>query len=511
MSVVQAALLNMEVPPGPGLLQRSHTVGPGELKRSTSNSSFQRTPSYHQHQARSRRGASGSGGGGAKPTLEIYRPPSVRDGSHMNGEGSSISNRLNVHAKEFTMESLKMSKSSNNILTLNNNNNSFNNNNNGSSKPSKAALLQQSKSSGNIMHALQHQRHHPHQLQQSASIGNALQQSHRVHFRFDVDANADAAGARGAPPAFPLDSYASYGSGGGSGGGRSRHRDVRDHAPVEDQHAGKPLRSKTQAAIATSSSSGGAGIKRSKSMGSADALGGQTKDLPDFANFPPEVQAAIHRAVEDPNQVSARTLMQLVKHIMDRVVESRSFAEPAAKLCITIIEKEKNETFLESLLNTCQLWYQNREKYLKASSPSAGSSGSPSMRYPAFMAFLNEMYCQLKRRQLQLKTQYDGVAPGLLLLTLLAKCCQECLKPPSVNSLKEMECLFFVLSSIGKDLETELPARMNAVLAGVRDAFLTSAAIPAIRKTLLQLIELHAAQWQLPAPAIMYYYPATNK
>ncbi|KAE8740199.1 hypothetical protein FOCC_FOCC014279 [Frankliniella occidentalis] len=380
----------------------------------------------------------------------VSRSAGVRDGSHMNGEGSSISNRLNVHAKEFTMESLKMSKSSNNILTLNNNNNSFNNNNNGSSKPSKAALLQQSKSSGNIMHALQHQRHHPHQLQQSASIGNALQQ-------------------------------------------------------------GKPLRSKTQAAIATSSSSGGAGIKRSKSMGSADALGGQTKDLPDFANFPPEVQAAIHRAVEDPNQVSARTLMQLVKHIMDRVVESRSFAEPAAKLCITIIEKEKNETFLESLLNTCQLWYQNREKYLKASSPSAGSSGSPSMRYPAFMAFLNEMYCQLKRRQLQLKTQYDGVAPGLLLLTLLAKCCQECLKPPSVNSLKEMECLFFVLSSIGKDLETELPARMNAVLAGVRDAFLTSAAIPAIRKTLLQLIELHAAQWQLPAPAIMYYYPATNK
>lgn len=77
--------------------------------------------------------------------------------------------------------------------------------------------------------------------------------------------------------------------------------------------------------------------------------------------------------------------------------------------------------------------------------------------------------------------------------------------------LFQMECLFFVLSSIGKDLETELPARMNAVLAGVRDAFLTSAVVPAIRKTLLQLIELHAAQWQLPAPAIMYYYPATNK
>lgn len=30
----------------------------------------------------------------------------------------------------------------------------------------------------------------------------------------------------------------------------------------------------------------------------------------------------------------------------------------------------------------------------------------------------------------------------------------------------QMECLFFVLSSIGKDLEIELPTRMNAVLAG---------------------------------------------
>lgn len=491
--------------PGPGLLQRAHTAGPGELKRSTSNSSFQRSPSYHQHQSRSRRGTSGGGSGGGKPTLEIYRPPNVRvDGSYTNGE-SSVSNRLNVHAKEFTMNAtdhIKMSKSSGNILAFNNHNN--NNNNNNVNKSAKSAMLQQSKSSGNIMHALQQQRHSQHQ---QASMGNALQQSHRVHFRFDVDGNAaEAGGAKGLHAGLgPLESLAAS-----NASGRTRHRDHAPHASGEDHHMGKPLRSKTQAAMV--SAPPGGGIKRSKSLGSADILsGGQAKDLPDFANFPPEVQAAIHRAVEDPNQVSARTLMQLVRHIMDRVVESRSFAESAAKLCITIIEKEKNETFLESLLNTCQLWYQNREKYLKASSPSAGSSGSPSMRYPAFMAFLTEMYCQLKRRQLQLKTQYDGVPPGLLLLTLLAKCCQECLKPPSINSLKEMECLFFVLSSIGKDLEIELPSRMNAVLAGVRDAFLTSAAIPAIRKTLLQLIELHAAQWQLPAPAIMYYYPATNK
>ena len=77
--------------------------------------------------------------------------------------------------------------------------------------------------------------------------------------------------------------------------------------------------------------------------------------------------------------------MELVRCIMERVLESRKFAEPGAKLCIKIIEKEKKETFLESLLNTCQQWYQERNQLLK---------GTPN-KFPTYMAFLNEMYCQV--------------------------------------------------------------------------------------------------------------------
>lgn len=77
--------------------------------------------------------------------------------------------------------------------------------------------------------------------------------------------------------------------------------------------------------------------------------------------------------------------------------------------------------------------------------------------------------------------------------------------------LFQIECLFFVLTSIGRDLEQELPKELEQVLAGVRDAFLTAVTIPSIRKTLLQLIELHAAKWQLPASAVMYYYPGTSR
>jgi len=40
----------------------------------------------------------------------------------------------------------------------------------------------------------------------------------------------------------------------------------------------------------------------------------------------------------DPNKVSARSLMDLVRQIMERAISSVYFALPAAKLCITIIE-----------------------------------------------------------------------------------------------------------------------------------------------------------------------------
>jgi hypothetical protein len=43
-------------------------------------------------------------------------------------------------------------------------------------------------------------------------------------------------------------------------------------------------------------------------------------------------------------------------------VSSDRYALPISRLCISIIAKEKKETFLEALLNTCRQWYQEREK-----------------------------------------------------------------------------------------------------------------------------------------------------
>ncbi|XP_053609277.1 CBP80/20-dependent translation initiation factor isoform X5 [Plodia interpunctella] len=249
------------------------------------------------------------------------------------------------------------------------------------------------------------------------------------------------------------------------------------------------------------------GLKRSKSLTSADTLAsgmaalGLAADAGDLGNFPPDIQECIDKALEDPNAVCARTLMDAVGHLVSRAVESPRYALPAARRCIAVVEREQTETFLESLLNTCQQWYHDREKLLGA----LVGGGRP--RLMAFLSFLLEMYCQLRRRAIQRRSA--SAQPGQVLLTLICKCCEDCIRQP-VPSASDTENLFFVLTYIGRDLESQLPGELERLLAAVRDAFLNTSAAPCIRRTLLQLIELHASRWQLPGCAVLYYYPSSK-
>merc|ERR1719268_57848 len=131
--------------------------------------------------------------------------------------------------------------------------------------------------------------------------------------------------------------------------------------------------------------------------------------------------------------------------------------EQAAKLCISIIEREQRETFLESLINTCQELYHDRETMLR----------HDVFKWTSYLVFLNEMYGMLKRKQLHLLTKYEGVAPKLVLLSLLAECCTATLTS-SLQSTQEVE------TQIGKDLETETPGRMSLLVTCLREAFLNN-------------------------------------
>jgi len=234
----------------------------------------------------------------------------------------------------------------------------------------------------------------------------------------------------------------------------------------------------------------------------------QKVDLNLFS-FPLEVVSTLNRALEDPNRVPSRSLMELVKQIINRVIsaggsgqlveDSQRITEQGSKLCMSIIEREEKETFLESLINTCQELYHDRERLLRGDVK----------RWNAYISFLNQMYALLKRKQLHFLTRYAGVAPKLVLLSLLAECCTATLTS-NLKSVQEVETMFLVLTHIGKDLEAETPGRMSLLVTCLREAFLSSNLQPQISKTLLQLIELRAADWNLPAQAVMYYYPGSS-
>jgi len=228
--------------------------------------------------------------------------------------------------------------------------------------------------------------------------------------------------------------------------------------------------------------------------------------------FPLEVVNTLNKALEDPNRVPSRSLMELVKQILNKVISKSGLGpngeprqdisklpEQASRLCIGIIEKEEKETFLESLINTCQELYHDRERLLR----------QDIQKWNSYISFLNQMYGLLKRKQLHFLRKYEGVAPKLVLLSLLAECCTATLTS-SLLYISEIEILFVVLTHIGRDLENEMPGRMSLLITCLREAFLTPHLNKQIGKTLLQLIELRAAGWNLPAQAVMYYYPGSS-
>ncbi|CAG9799044.1 unnamed protein product [Chironomus riparius] len=410
-----------------------------------------------------------------KPALEIYRPPNIRMDIPQN--------KLNVHAQEFTMG--MQSNMGNNRSSLPLYNTSSN--------------LQHSKSSGNMqMQIAQHNRQVMHQLQQQRLL---LGGSHPLQMNSGIIHQASH---------MPLVNSPSSGN-------------ILHQSSPRVKFAPEPIIHQSyQQPVSNGNSNNNVIInnmltplplQRSKSMSSADALTrgiaslGLGLSVEDIGPFSPEIMGMISEASDDPNQLNARCLMELATHCMNRAIEGRRYSLPISRLCISIISKEQKETFLEALLNLCRQYYQERDKVL-GSIPNSKNPSRP--RFTAFMAFLTEMFCQLKRRQLQLRTQCDGISPPLVLLTLLGKCCEDCVKSP-VRSLSEIECLFFVLTCIGKDLEMQIPQQLETLFINVRDAFLNSSASqPAVRRTLLQLIELQASKWQLPCNTVLYYYPSSK-
>ncbi|KAH8028358.1 hypothetical protein HPB51_016181 [Rhipicephalus microplus] len=74
----------------------------------------------------------------------------------------------------------------------------------------------------------------------------------------------------------------------------------------------------------------------------------------------------------------------------------------------------------------------------------------------------------------------------------------------------QMECLRSVLTIAGRAVERDAPQRMAILVGRLREAFVQPGLSAQTRKTLLELLELHASGWQLNLAQQLYYFPYTS-
>jgi len=251
-------------------------------------------------------------------------------------------------------------------------------------------------------------------------------------------------------------------------------------------------------------------MKRSNSVGCAADLkmgvgGDRCSPRPELAALGDLVPLSdkrshekLEKVAKDPVGCGARVIMEAVRELLAHVVTTTRHADAAARYCLAIVEKEgSNGNFIETLQNTCQEYFQERQTLLPLVTPPHQPN-----KWIGYITFLLEMYSQLKHKRRNVSN---------LLLSLIAECCIVTLSQPGPPSLQQTECLFFTLTVVGRDLEAELPSVMCRVIASARDALFASSKVPAaVRKTLLQLIEMNAANWQLSGTAVMYYHPSVS-
>ncbi|NXA99792.1 CTIF factor, partial [Cnemophilus loriae] len=189
---------------------------------------------------------------------------------------------------------------------------------------------------------------------------------------------------------------------------------------------------------------------------------------------------------------SEEMLGEIVKTIYQKAVTDRSFASTAAKLCdkmaLFMVEGTK---FRSLLLNMLQKDFSMREELQQRDVE----------RWLGFITFLCEVFGTMRSSTRE---------PFRVLVCPIYTCLREvnafprCPSPP-VGQAVALLCG----DARGRLLEEQLPEMMTELLAIARDKMLCPSESMLTRSLLLEVIELHANNWNPLMPTITQYYNKT--
>ncbi|KAM8961335.1 CBP80/20-dependent translation initiation factor [Pelodytes ibericus] len=187
---------------------------------------------------------------------------------------------------------------------------------------------------------------------------------------------------------------------------------------------------------------------------------------------------------------SEEMLGEIVKTIYQKAVTDRSFAHTAAKLCdrmaLFMVEGTK---FRSLLLNMLQKDFSVREELHQLDVE----------RWLGFISFLCEVFGTMRS---------STGEPFRVLVHPIYTCLRELLQSQDVKE-DAVLCCSMELQSTGRLLEEQLPEMMTELLATARDKMLSPSESMLTRSLLLEVIELHANNWNPLTPSITQYYNKT--
>ncbi|XP_077139499.1 CBP80/20-dependent translation initiation factor isoform X1 [Ranitomeya variabilis] len=187
---------------------------------------------------------------------------------------------------------------------------------------------------------------------------------------------------------------------------------------------------------------------------------------------------------------SEEMLGEIVKTIYQKAVTDRSFAHTAAKLCdkmaLFMVEGTK---FRSLLLNMLQKDFAVREDLHTSDVES----------WLGFITFLCEVFGTMRS---------NTGEPFRVLVCPIYTCLRELLQSYDVKE-DAVLCCSMELHSTGRLLEEQLPEMMTELLAAARDKMLCPTDSMLTRSLLLEVIELHANNWNPLTPSITQYYNKT--
>ncbi|KAM6232374.1 CBP80/20-dependent translation initiation factor-like [Porphyrio hochstetteri] len=187
---------------------------------------------------------------------------------------------------------------------------------------------------------------------------------------------------------------------------------------------------------------------------------------------------------------SEEMLGEIVKTIYQKAVMDRSFASMAAKLCdkmaLFMVEGTK---FRSLLLNMLQKDFTMREELQQQDVE----------RWLGFITFLCDVFSTMRS---------STGEPFRVLVCPIYTCLRELLQSQDVKE-DAVLCCSMELQSTGRLLEEQLPEMMTELLAIARDKMLCPSESMLTRSLLLEVIELHANNWNPLMPTITQYYNKT--